>query len=113
MQVHISLSLPSYVTQPALSNKCIYVYMYVKRSIFLIRKICLNWYHAINVRLTWQAKLVIKEDFFSTLVEILGYNEDLETRQDATELEWGYIHFPRNERGEFFQVWRVLQEFGF
>ena len=57
-----------------------------------------------NVRLTWQAKLVIKEDFFSTLVEILGYNEDPETRQDATELEWGYIHFPRNERGEFFQV---------
>ena len=39
--------------------------------------------------------------FFSTLVEILGYNEDPETRQDATELEWGYIHFPRNERREF------------
>ena len=37
--------------------------------------------------------------FFSTLVEILGYNEDPETRQDATELEQGYIHFPRNERG--------------
>ena len=32
---------------------------------------------------------------------ILGYNEDPETRQDATELEWGYIHFPRNEGGEF------------
>ena len=29
--------------------------------------------------------------FFSTLVEILGYNEDPETRQDATELEQGYI----------------------
>ena len=39
--------------------------------------------------------------FFPTLVEILGYNEDPETRQDATELEWGYIHFPRNERREF------------
>ena len=39
--------------------------------------------------------------FFSTLVEILGYNEDPETRQDATELEWGYIYFPRNERREF------------
>ena len=34
-------------------------------------------------------------------MEILGYNEDPETRQDATELEQGYIHFPRNERGEF------------
>ena len=39
--------------------------------------------------------------FFSTLVEILGYNEDPETRQDAKELEQGYIHFPRNERVEF------------
>ena len=36
--------------------------------------------------------------FFSTLVEILGYNEDPETGQDATELEQGYIHFPRNEK---------------
>ena len=26
--------------------------------------------------------------FFSIIVEILGYNEDPETRQDATELEW-------------------------
>ena len=29
MQVHISLSLPFYVTEPALSNKCMYVRMYV------------------------------------------------------------------------------------
>ena len=36
--------------------------------------------------------------YFSILVEILGYNEDPETRQDAKELEWGYI---RNEREEF------------
>ena len=71
-------------------------------GIFLIRKICLNRYHAINVReLARQARLVIKEDFFSTLVEILRYNDDPETRQDAKELEQGYIHFPRNERREF------------
>ena len=29
MQVHISLSLPLYITQPALPNKCMYVCMYV------------------------------------------------------------------------------------
>ena len=49
-------------------------------------------YQAIIVRLARQARLIIKEDyFFSILAEILGYNEDPETRQDATELEWGYI----------------------
>ena len=75
------------------------------RFFFLIRKICLNWYHAIDVRLAGQARLIINAGkgrfFFSTFVEILGYNEDPETRQDATELEWGYIYFPRNERREF------------
>ena len=59
-------------------------------------------YQAIIVRLARKARLIIKEDyFFSIIAEILGYNEDPETRQDATELEWGYIHFPRNERREF------------
>ena len=49
-------------------------------------------YQAIIVRLARKARLIIKEDyFFSIIAEILGYNEDPETRQDATELEWGYI----------------------
>ena len=42
--------------------------------------------------------------YFSILVEILGYNEDPETRQDAKELEWGYIPFQEMKEKNFASV---------
>ena len=42
--------------------------------------------------------------YFSILVEILGYNEDPETRLDAKELEWGYIPFQEMKEKNFASV---------
>ena len=35
---------------------------------------------------------------------MLAYNEDPETRQDATELEWGYIPFQEVKEENFASV---------